>query len=251
MVKELRALNHNAYTYVVLLTSKRQKEDILAGLDAGADDYLKKPFDAQELRARLRVGSRILDLQRRLVCALETAEYRATHDFLSGLYNRGAIMEMLAREMACWEREQVVFSVCIADVDHFKAINDRYGHLVGDEVLKQLSLRMRSLLRPYDVVGRYGGEEFLIITPRCGMAEAVSIAERVRGSVACDQLQIERFAIPVTVSVGVSTVSQEVCDINALLRAADAALYLAKARGRNRVERDVILAGGHPSERGR
>ena len=240
VVKELRAdPNRPSYTYVLLLTSKGQKEDILAGLDAGADDYLKKPFDAQQLRARLRVGSRILELQRRLVCALETSEYRATHDFLSGLYNRAAIIDVLTREVSRWEREHTLFSVCIADVDHFKDINDTYGHLAGDEVLKRLSLRMQSLLRTYDSVGRYGGEEFLIIAPHCDSVEAAAIAERIRSSIAMDELRVEQFSIAVTVSVGVSTIGSRNGTVSAVLHAADAALYRAKGLGRNRVEIDA------------
>jgi diguanylate cyclase (GGDEF)-like protein len=239
VVRSLREANTPAYSYVLLLTSKGQKEDILAGLDAGADDYLKKPVDPDELRARLRVGERIVDLQRRLVCALETSEYRATHDFLSGLLNRGAILELIARELERWKREQTGFSICIADVDHFKSINDRYGHLVGDEVLKQLSLRMRSVLRSYDALGRYGGEEFLILAPHCTAAEAARIAERLRYSVASESMRIDQFEIPITVSLGVSTVSPANSDIAALLRVADAALYLAKSNGRNRVEVNV------------
>lgn len=236
VVKELRALNRDAYTYVLLLTSKGRKEDILAGLDAGADDYLKKPFDAQELRARLRVGSRILELQQKLVSALETSEYRATHDFLCGLFNRGAIIEILTREIARWERERAVFSICIADIDHFKTVNDTYGHLVGDEVLKHISLQMRSLLRSYDSLGRYGGEEFLIVAPHCESAEAASIAERLRATVTIEKLRIQEYAIPVTISLGVSTISPQNATASSLLQAADMALYEAKKKGRNRVE---------------
>jgi diguanylate cyclase (GGDEF)-like protein len=236
VIKALRAIHRESYTYVLLLTSKGQKEDILEGLDAGADDYLKKPFDAQELRARLRVGSRILDLERRLVCALETAEYRATHDFLSGIYNRAAILELLNREASRCERAGQKMSVLMVDVDHFKAVNDTYGHLVGDEVIKQLALRMASALRPYDSVGRFGGEEFLILVPNCALSEAMVVAERLRLSVAADKMAIEQFAIPVTVSVGVSTIKAAKLDMNLALQAADLALYEAKNKGRNRVE---------------
>jgi two-component system cell cycle response regulator len=236
VVKELRHANRDAYTYVLLLTSKAERADVLAGLDAGADDYLKKPFDAQELRARLRVGSRILDLQRKLVCALATSEHRATHDFLCGLYNRGAIIEILTREVARWHREKSALSVCIADVDHFKAINDTYGHMVGDEVLKQLSRQMTSLLRTYDSIGRYGGEEFLIVIPYCDSEKAASIAERIRSRFALGELSINQSSIPVTISLGVSTISPENSTVSGMLQAADVALYAAKNKGRNRVE---------------
>ena len=236
VIKAVRAIHREFYTYVLLLTSKGQKEDILEGLDAGADDYLKKPFDAQELRARLRVGSRILDLERRLVCALETAEYRATHDFLSGIYNRAAILELLKREASRCERASQQLSVLMVDVDHFKVINDTYGHLVGDQVITQLALRMASALRPYDLVGRFGGEEFLVLVPNCALSAAMVVAERLRLSIATDKMAIGQFAIPVTVSVGVSTIKEAKLDTNLALQAADLALYEAKNKGRNRVE---------------
>ena len=236
VIKAVRAIHREFYTYVLLLTSKGQKEDILEGLDAGADDYLKKPFDAQELRARLRVGSRILDLERRLVCALETAEYRATHDFLSGIYNRAAIIELLKREASRCERAGQQMSLLMVDVDHFKVINDTYGHLVGDQVITQLALRMASALRPYDLVGRFGGEEFLVLVPNCALSAAMVVAERLRLSIATDKMAIGQFAIPVTVSVGVSTIKEAKLDTNLALQAADLALYEAKNKGRNRVE---------------
>lgn len=236
VIKELRAVHRESYTYILLLTSKGQKEDILEGLDAGADDYLKKPFDAQELRARLHAGSRVLDLERRLKCALETAEYRATHDFLSGVYNRVAIMELLSREASRCARAGEKMSVLMVDVDHFKTINDTYGHLAGDQVIKQLMVRMSLALRPYDSVGRFGGEEFLVLTPNCALSEAMGVAERLRLSIATDNIVTTESAIPVTVSVGVSTIQEGATDMNLALQAADQALYEAKHRGRNRVE---------------
>ncbi|PSH03473.1 MAG: diguanylate cyclase response regulator [Acidobacteria bacterium] len=236
VIKELRATHPVSYTYVLLLTSKGQKKDILEGLEAGADDYLRKPFDAQELHARLRVGSRILELQNRLIKALETTEYRATHDSLTGLYNRAAIMDRFEQEAARCMRADHPLGVIMADVDHFKAINDNYGHLAGDEVLKQLSAHMKSALRPYDSLGRYGGEEFLILAPECGLNEALSIAERIRSSVAKDKLIIDNVEIAVTISVGVSSAQGLGLTVNQLLRSADDALYSAKSNGRNRVE---------------
>jgi diguanylate cyclase (GGDEF)-like protein len=189
------------YTYVVLLTAKGEKGEILKGLDAGADDYLIKRFDAQQLHARLRVGQRILDLQNRLSGALKTSEFRATHDFLTGLYNRGALMELLEREMARCGREHTDLAVLIIDADYFKKINDIHGHLAGDQVLKHLSMRIRSALRSYDFLGRYGGEEFLIIAPNCNMVDAARVAERVRACVANNKLQIGLLGIDLTVSI--------------------------------------------------
>lgn len=177
-----------------------------------------------------------LDVERRLVCSLEKAEYRATHDFLSGIYNRAAIMGLLNREASRCERTGQEMGVLIADIDHFKAINDTYGHLVGDQVIQQLALRMASAVRPYDSVGRFGGEEFLILVPSCALSEAVVVAERLCLRVATDKLAIGEFAIPVTVSVGVSTTKGAALDVNLALQRADSALYEAKNKGRNRVE---------------
>jgi diguanylate cyclase (GGDEF)-like protein len=238
VVRELRAGNPTSYTYILMLTSRGRQEDIVAAMDAGVDDYLKKPFDAQELRARLRAGDRILSLEQKLMCALETSEFRATHDFLTGLHNRGAILDLLKRELSRREREQSALGVCIVDVDHFKSINDTYGHLAGDEALKRLAVCMTTTVRPYDSVGRYGGEEFLVIAPNCNLGQAARLAERIRQVVSAAEVQIDGRSITITVSLGVSAVSRDtgMVTVSALLQAADAALYRAKEKGRNRVE---------------
>jgi diguanylate cyclase (GGDEF)-like protein len=183
-----------------------------------------------------------LDLERRLVSDLKETEYRATHDFLSGIYNRAAIMDLLQREASRCKRTRQEIGLLIADIDNFKVINDTYGHPVGDEVVRQLAMRMASALRMYDSVGRFGGEEFLILLPNCALSDVMVVAERVRLSVATDKFVIGQFAIPVTVSIGVSTIKGVVPDVNLALQAADSALYEAKHKGRNRVECCVPLA---------
>ena len=177
-----------------------------------------------------------LDRERGLVCALEKAEYRATHDFLSGIHNRAAIMELLKREASRCERTRQELGVLIADIDHFKTINDTYGHPVGDEVIKQIALKMASALRPYDSVGRFGGEEFLVLAPNCALSEAAVVAERLRRSVATEKFAIGHLSIAISVSIGVSTIKGACPDVNLALQAADSALYRAKDKGRNRVE---------------
>jgi diguanylate cyclase (GGDEF)-like protein len=236
VIRKIRAIHGKPYVYALLLTSKEEKEDKVEGLEAGADDFLKKPFDAAELRARLRIGERILDLERRLTTALESAEYKATHDFLSGIYNRAAITAMLEREAARCKRSKQAMSVMMVDVDHFKSINDTYGHPAGDEVIKQLTQRISSVLRTYDAVGRLGGEEFLILTPNCATPEALAVAERLRQCIAGEKMVVGEVAIPITVSVGVSAVSQDHPDAKRAIETADLALYAAKNKGRNRVE---------------
>jgi len=164
------------------------------------------------------------------------AEFRATHDFLSGIYNRAAIIKLLEREVDRCHREAQPMSVLILDIDHFKNVNDTYGHLVGDQVITMAVQRMTSELRPYDWFGRFGGEEFLIILPNCATDEALTVAERLRRAIAGEELIAGEFAIHVTISIGVSTVTTDSQDSTWLLRNADYALYAAKRRGRNKVE---------------
>jgi two-component system cell cycle response regulator len=236
VIKQLRAGHRKSYTYALLLTSRERSDDLVEGLDAGADDYLTKPFDAQELRARLRIGGRIVELERRLLSALEDADYQATHDFLSGIYNRAAITGLLKREASRCKRSSEPMSVMMVDIDHFKSINDTYGHPAGDEVIKQVTLRISSVLRTYDAVGRFGGEEFLVLTPNCALGEAMAVAERLRLRVATDKVTVGELAIPVSVSIGVSAIREDIADVNVAVDTADLSLYAAKKNGRNRVE---------------
>jgi two-component system, cell cycle response regulator len=182
--REVRGLQDRPYVYLILLTAKDRKEDIIAGLEAGADDYLTKPFDAHELKARLNAGRRILNLQDQLITAREALRVQATHDSLTGLLNRGAILEVLGRELARSDRLGTSLGVIMADLDHFKHINDTHGHLAGDAVLREAARRMRLCLRSYDVIGRYGGEEFLIVLPDCDALSTLSLAERLRECIA-------------------------------------------------------------------
>lgn len=145
--REVRSHKRNVYTYLILLSSKETKKEIVQGLESGADDYLTKPFDVEELKARLRAGERILDLEDRLVEAREKMRYQATHDVLTSLWNRGVIMEMVSREVVRSRREKNCTAVMICDIDHFKAVNDQYGHANGDEVLCEVSRRLQSSVR--------------------------------------------------------------------------------------------------------
>jgi len=234
--RELRRKPQDLYTYVLLLTARDTKEDAIAGLDAGADDYLIKPLDASELRARLRTGMRILDLQEHLISGRENLRVQATHDPLTGLYNRAEILDVLQRELARCERGGGCVAALLADLDHFKEINDTYGHLIGDAVLRELSLRMRSAVRPYDAVGRYGGDEFLLVLPGCDASAALSVGERIR--ISCARKAIETSAGPLylTLSLG-GTIGRVLGEnqVEPVLLAADTALYRAKKAGRNRV----------------
>lgn len=228
------------YIYLILLTAKSQKGDIIEGLEAGADDYLIKPFDIQELRMRLRAGQRIIELLGELTFAREALKERAHHDSLTRLYNRATVLEMLERELARVSRQredgqEACVSVILADLDHFKNINDTYGHLAGDAVLRETARRMREALRPYDSIGRYGGEEFLLVLSGCTADGSVAFAERLRLAVSERTIILPEGHVAVTLSAGVTT-SEGHHTAEALVRAADAALYRAKRCGRNRVE---------------
>jgi len=225
------------YLYVLMLTAKDQKEDVIAGMEAGADDYLIKPFHPHELRARLHAGERILKLQSELVAAREALRRQATHDALTGLLNRFAIIDTLNREIDRAGRQGSSLAVVMADIDFFKRLNDARGHLAGDSVLAETAKVLRSSSRSYDSVGRYGGEEFLLVLPGCESAQAAVQAERVREHIDKHLFDTEGSPSRITVSFGVATTS-DVANPSAetLIAAADRALYAAKSAGRNCVK---------------
>jgi len=227
------------YRYVLLLTANDNQQDVVTGLEAGADDYLTKPFDVDELHARARAGTRILDLQAALVQAHDALKFESAHDHLTTIWNRGAIMELLIKEVERRRRFESTLGVIMADLDFFKKINDTYGHLIGDAVLREAGRRLGAAVRTYDWVGRYGGEEFLIIAPGCEAADLVVMAERLRDCIGSVPIETTAGPIAVTLSLGVVAApaqGRDVVTCETLLQAADAALYVAKERGRNRAE---------------
>jgi diguanylate cyclase (GGDEF)-like protein len=239
LCQRIRSLRDRPYTYVVLLTSRSDQQDLLSGLGAGADDYMTKPVNTPELQARLRSGQRIIDLQNKLRIAYEMQKYEATHDSLTGIWNRPAILELFSRECAKAAREKRPIGVLLADVDHFKIINDQFGHVCGDIALREIARRMQASLRPYDFIGRYGGEEFLILVPSCDPHTVCEVAERIRQGVADQPIIARDNEFAVTLSIGVNTASPvSVEQRDELLQRADQALYLAKENGRNRIECD-------------
>ena len=229
-----------AYVYILLLTARTKKDDLLQGLESGADDYLTKPFHAAELRARPQVGQRILELQTGLIQAREELLFRATHDELTGLVNRRVIIEAITREHSRHIRLGGTFAVVLLDLDHFKSVNDTHGHLAGDAVLKEVANRMVAGVRPYDTVGRYGGEEFVIVAPSCDRAGATRLVERILTMIRSKPVDATECSVPVTASCGISISNAgKPLDAQALMRLADEALYRAKENGRNRAEFSV------------
>jgi two-component system cell cycle response regulator len=226
-----------SYVYVILLTSKEGHQNMLDAMKAGADDYLPKPFDELELKARLLVGKRILDLQEELVSARESMRHAATHDGLTGLLNRGEIVAMLERELERARRERKPVAVLLGDVDHFKNVNDTLGHLFGDEALREIGRRLRAQLRIYDGVGRYGGEEFLVILPNCDLPNALQRANALREIISGAPVVCSGNEKIITMSMGVAVSACEgKNEVEGLLNHADAGLYAAKEKGRNRIE---------------
>jgi two-component system cell cycle response regulator len=232
--RAVRARQADGYTYLLLLTSRDNRQDVLDGLNAGADDYLTKPFHPEELRARLRAGERILELENNLLAAREVLQFKALHDPLTGLLNHGAILDILQKELARALRDASSIGLLLLDVDHFKRTNDLHGHLAGDQVLLEIARRMVNSVRSYDGVGRYGGEEFLIVMPSCDPPSVREKAEQLRSVIAARPIETSEGRIAVTASFGIlATASWPETDVPALLRAVDAALYRAKDAGRN------------------
>lgn len=232
--REVRRQRGERHVHLVLLTSKNSKQDVVIGLESGADDYLIKPFDPGELKARLHTGLRILELEDNLVEAREEMLYKATHDALTSLLNRGTIVELLVHELTRTRRENGCTIAVLGDLDHFKLVNDTYGHVVGDEVLREVSKRLLNSVRSYDFVGRYGGEEFLVVINNCDTTKSLERADEIRSAICRLPIVTSRGPLSVTISIGViASRGRKLETVEEFLGEADRALYAAKAAGRN------------------
>jgi diguanylate cyclase (GGDEF)-like protein len=235
--RRVRALSQINDAYLLLLTDAAPDENLVSAMDAGADDYITRPFHSEEFRGRLQVGLRIVKLQESLILAHENLYDLATRDSLTGLSNRSTIIQILDNEFARARRARTSIAVIMADIDHFKQVNDRFGHMAGDAVLCEATHRMNSLLRQYDSMGRFGGEEFLIVIPGCDLAGSLAVAERLREVVACQPYAADGAQCTATCSLGLAwSDCRGTEDASELLREAGAALHAAKRNGRNRVE---------------
>jgi diguanylate cyclase (GGDEF)-like protein len=223
------------YTYAILLTSRGEKQEIVAGIEAGADDYVIKPFDQHELRARMRTGSRIIELQMELLQRKEEFRHLSRTDPLTGCLNRRAILERLDEDMARARQEGQTIGVSMMDIDHFKCINDSHGHAIGDEILREFVQSLGQSVRESDAFGRIGGEEFLAVWASVDSDDLRTLNERFRVLIEKTPFPMPDIELHFTVSIGITTTSgNETAE--AVLSRVDQALYAAKEKGRNRVE---------------
>jgi len=235
LCRQVRATEGENPHYIILLTARSDTEDVVAGLEAGANDYVGKPFDPAELQARVGVGRRFVELNDQLLASRRALEHQARTDSLTQIMNRGAVMSRLSEEIARAKREGSTLAVGMVDIDHFKVVNDTHGHAAGDQVLREVVRRLTVPLRPYDALGRVGGEEFLVLVPLTTGEDARAILERVRQAVGATPIEYSGRKIEVTISLGGTTTLGDEAEDEILFRA-DEALYRAKELGRNRVE---------------
>ena len=236
LCRKLRQGDRGRRAYVILVSARGRKDDLVEAMEAGADDYLVKPVVPEELRVRLRAGQRILDLQSELFTSREAFRERSRRDSLTGLLNSGAIFDVLARHIEIGSLQGSPVSVILADLDEFKRVNDTLGHRAGDAVLVEFARRLQDAVRSGDAVGRWGGEEFLVLLPGAPVPAAMALAEKFRAQLETSPIQAGGHEVRVTVSLGVvSSADVPVPGVDALVDAADRALYRAKGLGRNRV----------------
>ncbi|HTZ99412.1 MAG TPA: diguanylate cyclase [Candidatus Aquilonibacter sp.] len=237
LCRRIRENKDSEYAYVILLTSNAEKENVVKGLTAGADDYLTKPFDQDELLARVRVGLRLIDLHRQIETKNHMLEELALTDSLTGLPNRRAIETWAGRQLSGAARHGFPFWTVLVDLDHFKHVNDTYGHEAGDTVLKRFGEIIKNNTRYSDISGRIGGEEFVQVITHSVEDGVRILVERMRGQFAAERFEFGGETFCVTASFGVAGFhGKRSPEFSALLAEADAALYRAKNSGRNRIE---------------
>lgn len=248
--RELRSRPSSRYVYVLLLTSRDTKKDVVIGLESGVDDYLTKPFNSEELRARITAGKRIVNLQQHLLTVQEELRERATRDTLTSLWNRATIMDMFSNELDRSARTGQPLGMILADVDHFKRVNDTFGHHSGDASLRDIARRLSATVRSYDAVGRVGGDEFLILLPGCDTQAVAALSSRIQSVMSSTPVTLLQGVTSMALSMGAGSTSElPERDVDALFRIVDELVYEAKRAGRNRVSvggttprRDAVMA---------
>lgn len=243
LCRRIRKVSLDHYIYILFLTSKRDIEDIVKGLEAGGDDYMTKPFARREIVARVRVAKRFISLEYKLNEANRKLNILATTDSLTGVLNRRQLMARLGDEVLRASRGKKHFCMIMIDIDHFKMVNDTLGHTTGDSILIEITDRIKAELRPYDIIGRYGGEEFLVGIPEVDAETGRKAAERIRASICKKPFQTGYDkGIEITASLGMTSSipekggREEESVLDAMIKKADKALYRAKETGRNKVE---------------
>jgi diguanylate cyclase (GGDEF)-like protein len=237
LCESIRQRFQEAYTYIIILTGMTEKSELVKGLAAGADDYLTKPFDRDELLARVGVGRRVVDLHRQIEAKNRLLEQLALTDALTNLPNRRAIEDWAARQLSGAARYRFSFWIVIADLDHFKNVNDTYGHEAGDIVLRRFAEILKANSRKSDICGRIGGEEFLFSLTHTTQENAKLVINRIRAELEATKFTFDGSDLTVTASFGVTGFEgSQAPDLSQLISQADAALYSAKRLGRNRIE---------------
>lgn len=245
LCRAVRSMKLPHYVYTIVVTARDAVEHVVMGLQSGADDYLTKPVTEPELLARLNTGKRLVEMERSLRAANEENHRLSITDALTNVFNRRYLMDQLERELERSQRYERPLSMFLCDVDHFKRINDNYGHQSGDETLIKFAQALRAALRDTDWVARYGGEEFVVVLPETGIRAASYVAERCRETLAQTALQIGERTLSITASFGVSGWEHAVpadAEIDKLIAAADAGVYASKAGGRNQVTTNLITS---------
>jgi diguanylate cyclase (GGDEF)-like protein len=247
LIRRIRfAANQSCYPFILMTSSRSDPESVIEVLEAGADQFLAKPFEKMQLRARLAVGARIVAMQEKLMQKNDALRVQAAKDPLTGLLNRAEFLDLFKKELSRAGRAKQQTGLMILDVDHFKGVNDSHGHLVGDMVLQEIAQRLYRGVRSYDFVGRYGGEEFFIFLSNCGRSALWNRAEQIRESICAEPIQVGDLDIQVSVSIGAAVARPGERSSLEVLAAADSALYKAKRTGRNRTvycsEAEISLA---------
>jgi two-component system cell cycle response regulator len=247
----IRNTSSEGYVYIILLTARDSKDDIVTGLKAGADDYLNKPISPPELIARLNTGLRVLELEKSLKAANEEIRALSITDPLTVCLNRGYMNEHLPEEITRSKRYNRPLVLIMCDIDHFKRVNDSHGHQTGDLVLIEFAKQIRETLREdIDWIVRYGGEEFLLVLPETEFRGGCSMAERLRKNISLAELRAREHRIRITASFGVIGFDPSGADdkitMDDIIARADEYLYQAKAEGRNRVCAGRLRGAGQP-----